>query len=101
YLYANTNKFTNFEVLSTLTNLKNLEISNTGIKDITILAPLTQLEHLSLWFNDQIEDFTTLSTLSTLKYLNIQKTNFKDSDIVHIASKTGYPPSSGYPFQPK
>lgn len=84
YLYANTNLINNFEVLSSLVNLKHLEISNTRITDITVLAPLTQLQHLSLWFNDQIADFSTLAGFPGLKYLNIQKTNFKDSDLVHI-----------------
>ena len=62
------NRIADITSLSALTQLETLDLSDNKITDITSLATLTQLKILDLAFN-KITDITCLSTLTQLKTL--------------------------------
>ena len=74
-----------FSVLSELTQLKTLGLSNSNISDISFLAGLTQLRALRLKDNN-ISDITTLADLTQLDSLILDNNNI--SDITPLAGLT-------------
>ncbi|MCG9128306.1 cadherin domain-containing protein [Candidatus Poribacteria bacterium] len=67
-LEISNSSFTNLTILSNLTNLQSLTLSGNEIQDITELAALTNLNTLDLSDNE-ITDFSPLFSLTNLKTL--------------------------------
>lgn len=63
--------------VSRLTNLVNLNISNTEINRLDPLYGMTNIENINLE-NTYVSDLTPLSTMSSLKVLNISNTPVED-----------------------
>lgn len=57
-----------------LENLKSIDLSNTGVNDLSPLRELDKLEHIDCSFNP-VTSLEALSYLRNLKVLNIEKTN--------------------------
>ena len=72
-------KFDDITVLSGLTNLRSLDLQNTGIdaNDITVLSGLTNLSYLNLQSNN-IDDITVLGGLTNLGILFLGGNNIVD-----------------------
>ncbi|WP_142415732.1 leucine-rich repeat domain-containing protein [Hathewaya massiliensis] len=68
---------TNIEDLRYLSNLRELDLSMTELKDINVLSNLTNLENLSL-FSTGTTDITALKNLGNLKVLNLGQNKIKD-----------------------
>jgi|GEM_PF-1976981 len=101
-LTIGTNHITNFAPVANLVNLENLSIGNNGASDISMLGTLTklktatfsqmgltnasmsvfshmtQMEKLSIDFNDQVTDLTPLANLTQLQSLNFSKDQVSD-----------------------
>lgn len=76
----------NFNALSTLTNLTNLNAGSTDITSITAVASMTKLTTLSLHF-DQVADISPLQGLTQLQFLAL---NFNPvTDIAPLVANTG------------
>lgn len=67
----------NISALSSLTNLKDLVLSENQISDISALSSLKSLTDLRL-FDNQISDISALSGLSKLSDLDISRNPIKD-----------------------
>ncbi|MBU3101783.1 leucine-rich repeat domain-containing protein [Clostridium sp. DSM 17811] len=75
-----TNKIiTDFSFLSVLTNLESLNLSRCGFKDINLLKGLSQLNDLSLYYNN-ITDISAISNLKNLTSLNLLGNNIVNID---------------------
>jgi len=72
--------------IGALGGLKALDLSNTGVSDLTPLAGLTSLTTLSLNSTD-VSDLTPLAGLTGLTYLSLNGTGV--SDIAPLAGLTG------------
>ena len=73
-------------VLSDLTDLRDLNLSSNGITDLSPLAKLTNLTSLHLW-NNNISDISPLAELTNLTSLNLWNNNI--SDISPLVENTG------------
>ncbi len=68
------------QFVSRFANLKQLNLANTSIRDVTSLVNLSQLETLDL-SNTQVEELVSLSKLSSLRQLNLSGCNVTAFDI--------------------
>ncbi|MCR5014296.1 MAG: hypothetical protein K6A28_05950 [Bacteroidales bacterium] len=67
----------NLNPVSRLTNLVNLNISNTEVDRLDPLYGMTNIENINLE-NTHVKDLSPLSTMSSLKVLNINNTPIQD-----------------------
>ena len=73
-------------VLSDLTDLRDLNLSGSGITDLSPLAELTNLTRLSLWGNN-ISDISAVAELINLRSLGLGNNNI--SDLSPLVENTG------------
>ncbi|MHC6181195.1 leucine-rich repeat domain-containing protein [Clostridium sp. JNZ X4-2] len=82
YMNSKYDGFANLDGLKSLTNLKELDLSDNPIGDINGLKDLTNLEKLNLEdtcsTNTTISDISVLSGLKNLQYLNLSRNNVED-----------------------
>ncbi|MCG8484773.1 MAG: leucine-rich repeat domain-containing protein [Clostridia bacterium] len=71
----------NIAIISKLTKLEYLDISNTGIQDISFLKNNPNLKVLKVNGND-IEDFSVLEQLKNLEIIEMKHNNIKSVDII-------------------
>jgi Leucine-rich repeat (LRR) protein len=71
------NGFANVDGLKSLTNLKELDLSDNIIDDVNGLKDLTNLEKLSLE-DTGLKDISTLSGLTNLQYFNLNRNDIED-----------------------
>lgn len=77
--------FSDYNVLSTLTNIQGLSLFGTKISDIKPLANLRNLHSLDLR-KTNVRDLSPLKNLTNLKYLDISDTQISDvSVLAHIS----------------
>lgn len=76
----------NFTPLSSLINLRLLNLSESQIKDIKFLSSLTNLEELYL-ISNQIKDVAPLSRLTKLQHLHIYNNQIEDITAVAALTK--------------
>jgi Leucine-rich repeat (LRR) protein/uncharacterized protein YjdB len=69
--------FANVDGLKSLTNLKELDLSDNPIGDINGLKDLTNLEKLNLG-STSLKDISALSGLKNLQYLNLNRNDIED-----------------------
>lgn len=67
----------NFEVIGSMTQLKDLGLSSDGLKDISFLRPLVNLGTLTL-MNNEIKDLSVLSGLKKLYWLSASSNQITD-----------------------
>ena len=86
--YVNSNAISDFSPLEKLTNLKELHLTGmSGLRDVSALASLTNLELLSL-HNTGVSDVSALASLTNLKTLFLGETDVDVSDVSALASLT-------------
>ena len=76
--YVNSNVISDFSPLEKLTNLEKLNLSGmSGLRDVSTLASLTNLETLYLG-NTAVSDVSPLAHLTNLKGLDLESTDVSD-----------------------
>jgi len=90
---ANLKKFSDrgWRYISTLSNLKYLDINHTNISDsgLKLILKLINLEYLDISFSDKINSLTGISELSHLTHLNLEDNeNLNDDTIYDILKLT-------------
>lgn len=73
--------------MSSLVNLKHLDLGNNHIINISPLNFLSNLKELALW-NNQINDFSALGSLSKLEKLDLRNTQINDVSSLSCLSKS-------------
>ncbi|MYG00395.1 hypothetical protein F4212_14870, partial [Candidatus Poribacteria bacterium] len=73
----NQRSITDFSPISALTELRTLEISNSGFSNLSILSGLTNLQHLNLAGNN-IRDVSGLLVLTNLLTLDLRNNQIRD-----------------------
>lgn len=77
FLYVGMTALSNFDPLTTLTRLKDLDLSRTLIDDLSPLIPLSSLHFLDL-YGTKVKDLEPLKMFTCLRLLNVRDTMVKD-----------------------
>lgn len=76
-------------ILTKLTNIKRLDISNCRISDVSYLENLTNLEQLNLSGNE-ISDTSALAKLTNIKHLDMSRCGISDISILESLTNLEY-----------
>lgn len=87
-LYSNVGSIDTLQDLKNLHKLHRLEITNSGVKDVSALKNLSNLRLLDLQSND-VSDISALNGLENLTYLCLDNCNISDiSDLKNLVNLT-------------
>ena len=81
--FGNTVQVSDVSMLSGLTQLQSLSLSNTQVSDVNILSGLTQLQWLDLR-NTQVSDVSMLSGLTQLQWLSLDGTRVTSEEVAAL-----------------